>query len=125
MPTPGEFPDLHYTPTDITAAVPVVVTIVNHGFESGQRIVATRFTVTPVVDATGMEQLNNRTFVVQFPTTDTFQLWDVYGQPINGTAYTPFISNGLAQFTLTGPDLNIENPAPPNIWTERIYPWMP
>lgn len=103
------FEDRHLTPTAITAADPVVVTKVAHGLTNGQRLRASRFYTMPSASATGMEQLNDRDFVVQRATTDTFELWDVEGQPIDGTSYTAFVSNGLGQFTLTGPTLPYEN----------------
>lgn len=125
MSTPGQFTDEHFVPTAITKTNPVMVTVVGHGLSDLQRLRATRFQNIPVADATGMEQLNGLLFVIQQCTADTFKLYDVYLNPIDGTNFTTFISNGLAQFTLTGPDLNVENPSPPNIYTERIYPWMP
>lgn len=99
-------------PTAITAEFPPVVTIEDHGLSNGQRIRATRFVGLPFANATGMEQLNNRLFVIQQVTTDTFQLWDEFGHAIDGTTFTAFVNNGLAQFTLTGPSLFIQNPAP-------------
>jgi hypothetical protein len=112
MSTPSNFTDEHYTPIAITAAFPPVVTIPSHGLLNGQRIRATRFYGIPFATATGMEQLNNNLYTIQQVTIDTFQLWDQFGHAVDGRAYTPFISNGLAQFTLTGPDLLIQNPAP-------------
>lgn len=103
------FTNEQFTPTAITQTNPIVVTIANNGFSNGDRIRATRFIAEPTPDATGMEQLNNRLFVVQQCTTNTLQLYDIEGQPIDGTGYTAFINNGLAQFTLTGPELYIEN----------------
>lgn len=97
------------TPTGITTSNPIQVTINNHGLQAGDRIRATKFFSNPTIDATGMEQLNNQLFVVMSPTTNTFNLYDIYGNTIDGTNYTPFINNGLAQFTLTGPDLFVEN----------------
>ena len=103
------FTDRQLIPTAITPTKPVVVTSVGHGLSDDQRVRATRFVVNPTSVATGMEQLNNRDFVVQHLTTDTFELFDIEAQPIDGTGYTTFISNGLAQFTVTGPDLDYEN----------------
>lgn len=110
--SPSHFTNEHRVPTAITAAFPPVVTVVAHGLSNGQRIRATRFVGFPFAVATGMEQLNNNLYTVQQCTTDTFQLYDQFGHQIDGRAYTPFVNNGLAQFTLTGPDLNIQNPAP-------------
>jgi hypothetical protein len=97
------------TPTAIDTSLPVRVTIADHGLVSGQYVRATRFYAFPVDDATGMEQLNNRLFVIGNVTQNTFDLFDQYGAPIDGTGYTPFINNGLGQFNLTGPDLFTQN----------------
>lgn len=106
------FADEHYTPTAITQAFPPVVTIEGSNFQNGQRLRATRFVTMPTANATGMEQLNDKDFVVQQATADTFQLYDIYGLPVDARNYTAFVNNGLAQFTLTGPDLFTENVAP-------------
>jgi hypothetical protein len=111
--SPSNFTPEQYTPTAITTTFPVQVTIANNGFVNGQRLRATRFETLPFAIATGMEQLNNRLFEIGLVTTDTFCLYDVYGNGIDGRNYTPFVNNGLAQFTLTGPSLFIDNPAPP------------
>lgn len=100
-----------FTPTAITKTFPIVVTIPAHGFSKGQALRATKFISIPYALATGMEQLNNRVFYVQYPTADTFQLYNEYGVGIDGTNYTTFINNGLAQFTLSGPTLPIVNPS--------------
>lgn len=112
MSSPSNFTDEHYTPTDITQGFPPRVTIVDSNFINGQRLRATRFVTWPVANATGMEQLNNNVYVVQQATADSFDLYDIYGLPVDGRSYTAFINTGLAQFTLTGPDLDIQNPAP-------------
>lgn len=109
MSSSSNFTTEQFTPTAITATKPPVVTIASHGFMNGQRIRATKFYTLPLSLATGMEQLNNLLFTVQNATTDTFELWDQYGQPIDATGYTAFVNNGLAQFTLTGPNLSVEN----------------
>jgi len=105
------FTDRHYVPTDITATNPPVVTIADHGLVAGQRLRATNFVEDPLAVATGMEQLNNRDFEVQHPTTNTFELYDLDGQPVDASGYTAYISNTLNQFTLTGPLLGYENEA--------------
>lgn len=111
MTSQNNFIPEQYTPTAITQTKPPVVTITGSNFVNGQRLRATRFYRYPLALATGMEQLNNQSFVVQQATADTFQLWDVYGDPIDARGYTPFVNNGLGQFTRTGPDLFIENTA--------------
>lgn len=101
------FTDQHLDPTAITATNPVNVTVVSHGMNSGMRVRATKFITLPSPNATGMEQLNNRDFVVTNPTDNTFDLYDDKGNPIDGTNYTTYVSGG--QFTITGPDLDVEN----------------
>ena len=57
-----------------------------------------------------MEQLNNKSFTVQRAATNTIELFDVYGVPINGASYTTYISGG--EFTLSGNNPLIVNPSP-------------
>lgn len=104
------------TPSAITATLPIVVTLTAHGFLNGQAVRATKFISFPVANATGMEQLNNKLFYVQQATTDTFQLYDANGFPIDGRNYTAYVSGG--EFTLAGNDPVIVNPSyfpPPGI----------
>lgn len=98
-----------FTPENITAALPVVVTKANHGLQNGQAIRATKFISIPFAVATGMEQLNNRLFYVRQVTTNTFQLCDSNTIPIDGRNFTAYIQGG--EFTLTGPDVLIVNPS--------------
>lgn len=104
------------TPSSITSTLPIVVTLTSHGFLNDQAIRATKFITIPFANATGMEQLNNRLFYVQQATTDTFQLYDSNGLPIDGRNYTTYISGG--EFTLAGNDPLIVNPShfpPPGV----------
>lgn len=117
--TPDTSPS-HYTvrqkvPTAITASWPPVVTLASHGFVDGQAVRATQFIYTPSALATGMQQLNNRLFYVQNATTNTFELYDVSGLPIDGRGYNPYILGG--QFTLAGNTPLIVNPShfPPEV----------
>ena len=114
--TLSHFTTRQFTPSQITNTLPITVTIANHGFQSNQALRATKFVTMPFANATGMEQLNNRLFYVQEPTTNTFQLYDVMGYPIDGRSYTAYISGG--NFTLTGPTLPVVNPShfpPPSV----------
>lgn len=105
------FPDRHLIPTAITQAMPPEVTVIDHGLETGDRLRAAQFITEPPENATGMEQLNYLLFQVRVVDDDTFELFDIEGFPIDGRNYTSFIANGLAKFTLTGPDLYVENTA--------------
>ena len=93
----SHFTETQRTPTAITATRPVVVTCAAHGLSNGNAVRSTQFITMPLASATGMEQLNNKLFVVQAVTTDTFALYDSKGDAIDGRAYTPYVSGG--QFT--------------------------
>jgi len=105
----SHFTTRQFVPENITATLPIVVTITAHGLSNGQALRATKFIRMPFANATGMEQLNNRTFYVQQATTNTFQLYDSQGFPIDGRGYTPFISGG--EMTLSGPQILCANPS--------------
>ncbi len=119
--SPSHFTDQHFIPEDITATFPIVVTITRHGLQNGQALRASQFITWPFRIATGMEQLENRLFYVQQATQDTFQLYDVNSQPIDGRNYTPFVAGGM--FTRTGPTLPVVNPAPPPPPGSPPWPW--
>ena len=107
--SPSHFTDRQFVPESITATLPIVVTKTAHGLANGQALHTTKFITMPFASATGMIQLNNRTFYVQQATVDTFQLYDAQGLPVDGRTYTPFISGG--QFTLSGPMILCVNPS--------------
>jgi len=95
------------TPTAIDKSNPVRVTVVSNGLTNDQYVRATDFVTSPVF--TGMQELNNQLFMIGQVTADTFDLFDQYGSPIDGTSYTTFVDIGLAKFTLTGPALYTQN----------------
>ena len=114
--SPSNFTNRQFTPSNITNTFPIVVTITAHGFSNGQTLRATKFVTFPVAVATGMEQLNSRSFNVQGATANTFQLYANNGLPVDGRSFTPYINGG--QFTLSGPTLPIVNPShfpPPGV----------
>ena len=114
--SPSHFTVRQKTPESISATLPIVVTLTNNGFINGQAIRATKFIYTPIANATGMQQLNNRLFYVQQATVDTFELYDASGNPIDGRSYTPYVQGG--EFTLAGNNPLIVNPSnfpPPGI----------
>lgn len=78
--TDAGFTDEHVTITGITTATPGVVTAASHGLVANDRVMITKLT-----GAIG-DELNNRQFVVQNPTTNTFELYDPYGNPITVAA---------------------------------------
>lgn len=97
------------TPIAISTTLPVTVTVTNNGLQAGQFVRATRFYALPLADATGMYELNNQLFVVKNVTTDTFDLFNQFGDPIDGRDFTAFTGNGFPQFNLTGPSLDTQN----------------
>lgn len=105
----SHFTTRQFVPEGITAALPIVVTLTGHGFQNGQALRATKFITMPFASASGMEQLNNRLFYVQRATTNTFQLYDANGVPVDGRNYTTYVQGG--EFTLSGPTLPIVNPS--------------
>ena len=107
----NNFKPEQYTPTAITAALPPVVTITGGNFVNGQAFRCTQFLTMPFASVTGMEQLNNQLVYAQNCTANTFELYDANDYPIDGRDFTPFINNGIAQMTLTGPRLYIQNTA--------------
>jgi len=114
--SPSHFTVRQFTPEAITASLPIVVTKTGHGLSNGQALRTSKFIYTPVSNATGMEQLNNRLFYVQQATADTFQLYDASGVPIDGRNFTTYIQGG--QFIINGPEILCVNPShfpPPGI----------
>lgn len=112
----SHFTDRQFTPENITATLPIVVTKTNHGFQNGQAIRATQFITIPFANATGMEQLNNRLFYIQHARINDFQLYDANGQAIDGRGYSAYVQGG--QFTRHGPLILCVNPShfpPPGV----------
>lgn len=112
----SHFTNRQFTPNAITNTFPIVVTIHSHGFQNGQALRATKFVSFPFAVATGMEQLNNKSFNIQQATTNTFQLYGFNGLPVDGRNFTPYVAGG--QFTLSGPTLPVVNPShfpPPGV----------
>lgn len=107
--SPSNFTVRQKTPSSITKTQPIVVTITDHGFENGNVVRATKFIVSPIALATGMEQLNNKSFSVQRITTNTFELYDSSGLPIDGRGYTTYADGG--EFTLSGNTTLTVNPS--------------
>ena len=105
----SHFTNRQFTPENITAAFPVVVTKTAHGLINGQGIRATKFVSIPFAVATGMEQLNNKMFYVQGVSDNTFYLADRNTLPIDGRNFTAYIQGG--QFTVVGQDLPVVNPS--------------
>jgi hypothetical protein len=74
------------TITAATAADPVVVTAASHGFSDGDKVL--------IKNVVGMTEINNLTFLVANKTANTFELTDLEGNDIDGSAYTAYSSGG-------------------------------
>jgi hypothetical protein len=95
MPTPANGTDSilgvqSATITNITQANPgVVTTAAPHGFGNG-----TTLEITGVV---GMTELNNKRWVSQGVTANTFNIWNIHGAaPVNTGGFNAYTSGGVA-----------------------------
>lgn len=86
---PG-LPPTSYVITGATQASPIVLTIEESSvFSNGDPLYINL--------VTGMTQLNNRRFLAQNVTDTTLELWDINGNPVDGSNYTLFVDDGMAQ----------------------------
>jgi len=74
--TASAFADEHVTITGITTATPGVVTAAAHGLVADDRVMITKLT------GNIGDELNNMEFVVQNVTTNTFELYDHFGNAV-------------------------------------------
>lgn len=85
--------NLEGTPKTISGATkgnPVAITSSSHGFSNGD--------VVWISGATGMTQLNNKAYLVWYAERDTFRLYRLNGQSVNGGNYGTYSgSNGRVQ----------------------------
>lgn len=94
---PDRTPVLYGTPvqpatkaiTGITAATPPVVTANAHGYANDDTAV--------IKNVVGMTQINSMTITVKNVTTNTFEAYDVFGNPLPGLTYSAYVSGGTAQ----------------------------
>lgn len=77
------------TITGITQANPGVITSAGHGFVDGDEVY-----ISGIV---GMTQLNGRSFIVDQIGVNTFSLVDMWGTPVDTSAYTAYTSGGSAR----------------------------
>ena len=78
---------VYATVTGATVADPVVVTAAAHGFLDGDSI--------KITDVEGMTDINDTVFLVSNKTTNTFELTDIEGNDIDGSAFTAYTSGGI------------------------------
>jgi hypothetical protein len=98
----------HATISLITAADPVVVTHSAYIFQTNQ-IVRITDLGSDMPTAHGMDQLNNNRYKIVVLSPTTFSLKDVItGEPIDGSAFTAYVSGG--RVTLETHVLTLNNP---------------
>ncbi len=78
---------IYATVTGATQADPVVITATAHGFSDGDSI--------KITDVVGMTDINDTVYLVASKTANTFELTDVEGNDIDGTAFTAYTSGGV------------------------------
>jgi len=83
--------------TGATSADPVVITAVAHGFSDGDEVY-----ISGVV---GMTEINARFFTITNSDANTFELVDLFGNAVDGSAYTAYSSGGTvkAVYTIVSP----------------------
>jgi len=72
--------------TGITNGTTMTVTASSHGYSVGQEVYIT--------GVNGMNQVNNRFFLVASTTTNTFTVNDQYGNNVNSVSYGTYVSGG-------------------------------
>ncbi len=78
---------VYATITGATVADPVVVTAAAHGFLDGDSI--------RIADVVGMTDINDTVYIVANAATNTFELNDIEGNDIDGSAFTAWTSGGI------------------------------
>lgn len=73
----------------ITQASPAVVTVTAHGYTNGDWVYFSSMS--------GMEELNGRYFVVANKTTNTFELTNTAGDPVDTSALGAFVNGNMAR----------------------------
>jgi hypothetical protein len=72
--------------TGITNSNPGTVTVPAHGYANGDEVF--------IYNTIGMEEVDGRSFLVANSTTNTFDLHDDFGNPVDTTSYSTYISGG-------------------------------
>lgn len=76
------------TITGASSANPCVITATSHGFSTGDTV-----TISNVV---GMVQLNTNRYIITRIDANSFSLNDLFGNPVNSSAYGTYVSGGIA-----------------------------
>lgn len=118
--TSGGQASSHSAISGITAADPVVVTHAAYTFQTNQIVRITDLGDVGVTDR-GMDQLNNNRYKIVVLSPTTFSLKDpVSGEPVDGTAFTAYVSGG--QVTLETHVISLNNP---QVSPYDITPYVP
>lgn len=89
--TADPFAPTSKTITAITKASPGVVTSASHGFTEGAIVI--------IDSVVGMTEVNDRVFVATNVTTNTFELYDLFGAVVDTSGYTTYGSAGTIYAT--------------------------
>lgn len=85
--------DSPVTITGATAADPVVITAVAHGFSNGDQV--------KINGVSGMTEINDGIYLIANKADDTFELTTLLGVDVDGTAYTTYLSGGEVRKMVT------------------------
>ncbi len=106
--TSGGQASMHATISGITAADPVVVTHSTYTFQTNQIVRITDLGDVGVTNR-GMAQLNNNRYKIVVLSPTTFSLKDVItGEPVDGSAFTAYVSGG--RIALETAVISLNNP---------------
>lgn len=118
--TAGGQSSSHSAISGITAADPVVITHAAFTFQTDQIVRITGLGDVGVSNL-GMGQLNNNRYKIVVLSPTTFSLKDVItGEPVDGTAYTAYVSGG--QVTLETHVISLNNP---QVYPYAVTPYVP
>ena len=100
----------------------VVTTSTAHGYQSDQQVRITDLGIIgPGVTARGMDQLNNKIFLITVLNSTTFSLRDVItDEPIDSTAFTAWVSGGRVDMVTRVISLNN-----PQVYPYAVTPYVP
>lgn len=89
------------TITAITKADPIVVTSASHGFSNGDYVDFADITwdanVDSIFNETQPDQLNGKRYLVSNKSTNTFEITDLDGVDIDGSAYNVWVEGGVVR----------------------------
>lgn len=103
----GDWQNTQYVITGITNANPAVVTVSSITITNGLTLV-NGMTVT-ISNVVGMNQVNTNRYIVAGISGSTFQLYDLFGNPVDSTAFGTYGSGGIVNqisYPATAPVLN-------------------